>query len=300
MVEPDAWLAQSHWASDLAAQRLSCCDHLRRCDSVRSGANGFGEVAVAFPPLPMRTICAKPRGHRGVVTKKGQRMQSRIVALAVAVALALSFAPGDAKAKDSLTLVGHGSVSAPSDLATIVVGVETTEDEAADALERNSRDTAAVIAAAVDAGVPQEAIKTSSFSVSPRYGDSYSSGRSGLTDSYLVSNTVEIHIKDLDSLGDLLDRLVRSGANTIRHVTFGFQDPTALTDEARRLAVADAKRKAALFADATGVTLGPITMIREGGMPQPGAVTRTASAVPVTPGDREVSASVEITWSISQ
>ena len=78
---------------------------------------------------------------------------------------------------------------------------------------------------------------------------------------YTVTNSVTVHVRELGILGDMLDKEVSVGANTINGISFAVEDPSKLYDEARKAAFADAKGKADLYADAAGVSLGSIQTI---------------------------------------
>jgi uncharacterized protein YggE len=121
----------------------------------------------------------------------------------------------------------------------------------------------------------------------------------------MASNVVTIRARDLDRLGALLDAVVTTGANQLNSLTFGLSDPQPATDEARKRAVADARARAALYAEAAGVALGPILSITEGGgyqPPQPMYRRELAmdAGVPVAGGEVSVSASVTITYAIGE
>ena len=123
---------------------------------------------------------------------------------------------------------------------------------------------------------------------------------------YQVSNNVTIRVRDLDSLGSVLDQAVTVGANTITGISFSVADPANLYEEARRRAVADAVSKAQVYADAANVRLGSIESITEQDNympPQP--MMRAAamefdigSAVPVEAGELTHTITTTITWDI--
>jgi uncharacterized protein YggE len=229
--------------------------------------------------------------------------------LFAAAALAAAFATVEASAQTTppprqITVTGEGSASAPPDLATISIGVESVARTAAEALAGNNQQTAAVIDAVKGAGVTAENIQTSNFSVSPRYDDrSYGSGTVTIA-GYQVNNTVTVRLTDLAGMGQLLDQVVSVGANTINGVSFGFRDDVTVADEARRIAVADAVRKAELYATAAGITLGEIQSIAETvnhGGPRPMAAMRMeAAAPPIEAGSQSIDAAVSVTWTIAE
>jgi hypothetical protein len=112
-------------------------------------------------------------------------------------------------------------------------------------------------------------------------------------------------VRKLDSLGAVLDQVVSSGSNQINGVMFQVSKPETATDEARKLAVADAQRKAKVYADASGVALGPIMSLSEGGGYQPPVpVYKTMRAeavsadVPIAQGEQAIAVDVNITWEI--
>jgi uncharacterized protein YggE len=103
----------------------------------------------------------------------------------------------------------------------------------------------------------------------------------------------------------VLDAALGSGANTLGGIAFRVADDTALRDEARRLAVADASAKAQVLAEAAGQRLGAISEIVEGGgVGGPVAFARMdmamAESVPVAPGEIDLSETVRITWSLEE
>lgn len=211
----------------------------------------------------------------------------------------------------SMRLTGTGEVSARPDQASISSGVVSEAKTARAALDENNAAMAAVIEAVKKAGVADEDVQTSGFSVSPRYVHPRRP-KNGETPKpptivgYRVSNQVSVLIKDLEKLGGVLDAMVTVGANQVNGVSFSFQDDTSLMDQARDLAVKDATRKAGLYASAAGVKLGRILSIAEARVysPRPRAFAAEAVAraadVPVEAGESSLSISVNITWELLQ
>ena len=114
-------------------------------------------------------------------------------------------------------------------------------------------------------------------------------------------------MRDLADLGDVLDAVVKSGANTLGGVSFGLSEPRAAEDAARRAAVEDARARAALYAEAAGVTLGAVQQITEDSFAQPMARMMAAEAAmadaappPVAPGELTVSARVQVVYAIAE
>lgn len=227
--------------------------------------------------------------------------------LALAVALALA-APLRAEVA-TLTVNGQGTATAAPDTASVHAGVETDGATAAEALAANSALAAKVIAALKAAGVEPRDIQTSGLIVQPLYGEVPRTLPEGAPQvpqvvGYRVANTLAVTVRALDGVGAVLDDLVAAGANRIDSVSFGLADDDGVADEARRRAVADARRSAAVLAESAGVTLARVLSITDGGsfQPQPmgGAMFRAeAMAVPVEAGESAVHATVTVVWEIA-
>lgn len=210
----------------------------------------------------------------------------------------------------TIAVSGEGQVSLPPDMATITMGVQTEAEIAADALDAASEATFAILARLDTEGVAAEDVQTGAIRLQPRYGASALSSGNRII-GYQAINSVTVQVTDLDRLGGLLAALVGDGANRLDHVSFGLQDPSAATDEARRRAVADARRKAALYADTAEVAVGAVLSISEQGgasyrafRAAPEMMDAMASSpafdVPVAAGQIDVSASIQMVFAIAE
>ena len=243
------------------------------------------------------------------MTQPGNLARTRprtAVPILLGVALALFAGPANAASEPSprlLTVVGEGGVTGTPDQAQLSAGVVSEARTAAAALAENSTKMNAVFAALTKLGIPEKAIRTSGFAVSPQY-PPYDSKQPRLIVGYQVSNTVNVKLDDLDKLGPSLDALVNSGSNQVSGVSFSIRDPKPLLAKAREAAVKDAIAKAQSYAAAAGVTLGPILSINESGAEPPRpmamvtAMRAAAAPPPMAPGEQTVSASVTISWEI--
>lgn len=209
----------------------------------------------------------------------------------------------DTQPKRLLTVSGEGEMTAAPDEAQLSAGVVSESRTAAAALATNTEKMNAVFATLKKTGIPDKAIQTSGFDVSPQYPPYDSKGPRHII-GYQVSNTVTVKVNDLAKLGTALDALVNSGANQVNAVSFSIHDPKPLLVRARGEAVKDAMAKAETYAKAAGVTLGPILSISEGGGGMPPPVPMRVMALdasappPMAPGEQTVSASVTIAWEI--
>lgn len=207
----------------------------------------------------------------------------------------------------TIAVTGEGRVEAAPDMATLSLGVVTEGKTAAEALAANSGAVAAVIEQLKSAGIEDRDLQTSGLSLGPRYDYSNNSGEAPKITGYMAQNMVTVRVRAIDTVGAVLDGAVSDGANSLNGLSFGLQDSAALMDEARRLAVADATRKAKLYAEAAGVTLGAVISISEPGgnqQPMPMMMAEAAFAkggdVPVATGEVNLSASVAIVYEIGQ
>lgn len=231
--------------------------------------------------------------------------------LASAFALAGLIVPGQsASAADALprvvTVSGQGEVKARPDIATISTGVTSDASTAKAAFAKNNEAMASVLAALKKAGVDDDDIQTSGFSVSPIYSQ-VQPGQSGTPriTSYQVSNQVTARVVDLGKLGSTLDALVLAGSNQINGITFDLKDQKSALDGARKKAIADARSRAELYAAAAGTSVGGVVQISEVSMPQPFMMARAAPAamaydgsVPVASGQNTYSASITVTFEL--
>lgn len=211
----------------------------------------------------------------------------------------------------SISIEGRGEVTASPDMAHISSGVTSQGATAREALDSNSAAMTELLDALKAAGIEARDIQTSNFTVTPNYVYSDARDESGYSlppkiDGYQVSNTVTVIVRELDELGAILDQSVTVGANTINGITFAVADPSALYDEARKAAFADAREKAELYATAAGGTLSEIESISESqgfNSPQPVAMyavraEAAAADVPVEGGELTFSINVNVQWEL--
>jgi hypothetical protein len=210
----------------------------------------------------------------------------------------------------TITVVGHGTVSVSPDIARVSIGVETSAEKVSEAVEDNAAQMEAILSALEDIGIAAKDIQTQNFSI---YMDRYPEPMprvAGLEETevkpqYRVSNMVNVTIRDLDSVSEVLDGVIEAGANNIWGVSFELDDPTDAQAEARAEAVANALARGTALAELTEVELGPVMAVSEvvGGLSVPMAVSYERSmggggAGPISPGELEISYQVQVTYFI--
>lgn len=214
----------------------------------------------------------------------------------------MSAAAQEKRTERSVTVSATASVPAEPDIAHIATGVVSEAATAREALQRNSAAMKKVIDGLKEAGVDAKDIQTVNFSVEPRYQQG-KDGRAPQINGYRVSNQVRITARDLAKLGELLDKVVDLGANQAGGISFEVSKAETLKDEARRQAVANARRRAELFAQAAGARIGEVITIAEdviegGPRPMVRARAMAAEAVPIEPGTQMLEARVQVTWAL--
>ena len=202
----------------------------------------------------------------------------------------------------TITVSGNATVTLKADYAQVTVGVSTKAPTVEEASQKNTVAIHAVIVALTEAGVLEEDIATSNYSVNAEY-DYSSMGGQRLT-GYNVSNQLNVTIRDMEHIGATLDKATAAGANTIYNIQFLSTKADAAMDEATASAVQDAMRRAPLLADAAGLQLGSIVSITDtvtgyGGMPRTYKSTMdSAAGNSILPDDASVSASVTIVFEL--
>lgn len=226
----------------------------------------------------------------------------------IALALALTAVPltNTVKAEESLrtiTVQGVGSVTAKPDMAVVRAGVVTQAASPAAAITQNSQAVAKLLATAKRFGIADRDLQTANFSLNPEYRRDRQAPPQIV--GYRVNNGVTIRVRALENLGTLLDALVDEGTNQLNGIGFMIEEPDGFVDAARVNAVADAKRRAALYARELGVSVGRALQVTETGRtgPQPlrmfaAAEARSSRAVPIAPGEQKISARVTVVFEI--
>ncbi len=209
-----------------------------------------------------------------------------------------------------MMVTGKGQVYVTPDLAYIYVGVHSENTDVSAALDDNNSQAKAIAATLQDMGVEAKDIQTSSFNIYPM--DYY--GPYGQTSPdqkpekrYVVDNTVFVTVRDLQNLGKVLDAVVKSGANSINGINFDISDPQKASEEARKLAIDNAKEQAQKIAQDAGIELGDLITLNaysastpyyEGKGGYGGGMMAVASEVPTSAGQMTITVTADLTYEI--
>ncbi|MCH7907391.1 MAG: SIMPL domain-containing protein [Chloroflexi bacterium] len=215
-----------------------------------------------------------------------------------------------------IAVSGRGTVAVDPDIAILSLRVEARETTVSEARQVAATAMESARAALTGAGVAEDDIVTRNFSIQPqftfverdsalgKYGESVIIG-------YIVSNSVEVTIRDLDNVGTVIDEVSEAAGDEVRinGISFGLDDPALYGDTARDLAARDAHGKAELYARILGVELGPVVFLQETGGTSPVAVpapmmaftehsVRSFAPTQISSGDVDVTASVSAVFAI--
>ena len=206
-----------------------------------------------------------------------------------------------------ISVMGTGEVRAEPDIATVSTGVEVRAQSVAEARARAADAANAVVAALLAEGVEEGDIRTVDFYIYPEYDYRDETPR---VSGYTVSNTVQVTVRDVDRIGELIDAVAAAGGDAVRFngISFAREDPGALAREARELAIADARAKAEQLAELTGVSLGSVVSVAETSWAaplvglSPGAefAVQDSAATSIQPGTSAVTVSVQAVWAIEE
>jgi uncharacterized protein len=210
----------------------------------------------------------------------------------------------------TIAVNGIGTVQVDPDTARLDLGVLSNNESLEVAQTEVSEGLANITQVLTDAGVAAEDITTSSYNVYPvpeydRDGNYVGVSR------YEVSSGVSIIVRDIESVGTILDAAVEAGANNVWGISFYVDDPSDAAAQARTMAVEDARAKADQLATASGSVITRVLSINETSSPMPtpkdyysgmgGAemdMAAEAMPVPVSPGQTDITVTVQVIFEI--
>ncbi|MGU9981268.1 SIMPL domain-containing protein [Phreatobacter sp. HK31-P] len=244
---------------------------------------------------------------RGADAGRRAALAVSLMALSLGVLLALA-PPASAQvpaAVRQVTVHGEGQAAAAPDEAMIGGGTQVQSRTAREAMDGNSRTMRQVQEALRATGIAERDIITSALSLRPVI-DYQSAGNRPRVVGYTAGHRLQVRVRDLSKLGDVLDRMVSAGANQIDGLQLTVSDWSKKVDEARVAAVADARRKAEILAQSSGARLGRVMTISEQGGAAPAPVLRrmapqsasSAEPVPVATGDQTFRMAVTVVWEL--
>jgi uncharacterized protein YggE len=204
-----------------------------------------------------------------------------------------------------ISVTGEATVSVAPDLAQIDGGVTSEAKTAREASDANNAAMGKVLLALKGTGIDEKDFQTSRLSLQPESAPNRSGppGPSTIV-GYRASNRVTVRLRDVTKVANVIDTMVGAGANDIGGINFMVSQASKLLDDAREQAVADARRKAEIYAKAAGVTLGaPLSISEEGNaapIPYRKMAVGMAATAPVAQGEETLRVTVSVSWAIKQ
>lgn len=203
----------------------------------------------------------------------------------------------------SLTVDGTGSVKGKPDTITLSMGVDVDGGTVSAALSRSNDRANALLTLLKNAGVKEDDIATSNFSIWPNY-DKEGTRVTG----YHVSNMVTATLRDLAKAGETIDAAARAVGDEIRMsgVSFGIADDTGMVEQARQDAVKNARSKADQLAKGAGLKVLRVKTITETSAPETypvaysekRAANDAQSSVPLSAGTQSREVTVRVVYEI--
>ncbi len=229
------------------------------------------------------------------------------MSLTRAAALIWFFCAGFAYAQaveQGIIVTGEGRVSLPPDMASITLGVTETAESAGAVMTKVNAAVAAVLDELDTLGVAPEDRQTSGFYLQPVHNNETSNDTPPRITGYRAGNTVTVRVRDLARLGEMMDTVIKTGANDFNGLQFGIQDSSQAMATARALAVEDGAARAGQLAKAAGLTLGSVQRMTEnsnfgGPVAMDYAMARGAMQEAIAEGEVDVVAQVTMVYAIA-
>lgn len=202
----------------------------------------------------------------------------------------------------TINVSGEGKVTAVPDTACLSLGVVTEKSTTAEAQNTNSIAMNNVIDAVKKAGIKDENIKTTDYSIYPKYNYDETAKVNTIV-GYTVSNTINITVKDISKAGQIIDAAVKNGANACNSVSFEVSDYGKYYNMALQNALSNAQSKAKTISDFLKIKLkAPVTITENSsGISKiyPAALNSTSSSsasASIQAGTYEIKANVSLVY----
>ncbi len=208
--------------------------------------------------------------------------------------------------QEGIWVSGRGVVTVTPDIATLRLGVEVQAASVAVAQSQAAKAMDEVMEALTDNGVAEKDIQTQYFSI--RQVTKWDRDKEEeIVVGYRVTNKVNAKIREIDKAGTVIDAVAAAGGDFTRidSIDFSVDDPSAYYEEARAKAMADAKAKAEQLAELADGKLGKATYISESSQAPPPIYRQDifeeampAATTPISPGEMEISLTVQVVYAI--
>ena len=181
---------------------------------------------------------------------------------AIILAVTLMFTASLALAETKITVSGTGETQISADTAIVSLGVNARDKDVLAAQQKANAIIASIREAMTSLGIPEDCVNTDYMNIYAIY--DYQDDQEEVT-AYNAGSTLAIKVTSMDAVGEVIDSAFAAGANTLNGISFSASDTDAARAESLKKAVADAKAKAEILAEASGLKINRIDLITEGG-----------------------------------
>jgi hypothetical protein len=205
---------------------------------------------------------------------------------------------------NTISVSSDGKVTVLPDVGYISLGIETKDQDVKAAEDENSKIMDDIMKALKDFDIKDSDIKTTGYNIYPQYAE-YSDEK---PTSYSVNNNVEVTVKNLEDMSEIIDAAVEAGANRTNNIRFGVLDREESYNEALKNAIANARARAEVLADAADLKIvGVVTVNENSSSPQyyyadmayAKAEDGAMSAPSISAGDMDITARVSVTFEVA-
>lgn len=230
-----------------------------------------------------------------------------VTTAAAQAADAVAAAPAHPALARTITVTGVGEIASRPDMAEVQIAVISDANNAGDAMAQSSEKAKNLVKTAISNGVAEADIQTGTVSLAPLYKVDPNQKEENAAPPMIVGHratlSTRIIVRNTGSVGTLLDNLVKAGANRLSGIRFKVSEREKLLNDARRLAVANAKSVATLIAWEAGAVVGRVLKIEDAGsvVPQGRMMDMESESIgmPVMPGEIEVAVRVNVMFAIN-
>ncbi len=229
------------------------------------------------------------------------------ICLYLASELVLGFKTLNLQNQNQITVAGEGKVYAVPDIATVTLGIETNGNSVSEITQKNVSAMNKIIQELKNLGIEDKDLQTTQYSVSPQYNWTQKEGR--IPDGYTISQNIEVKIRDFNKISNILTVGTENGANIVNSLQFEIDDAEQFKANARAKAIAQAKEKARVLAEQSGIKLGDIINVYENSYYSPvssystkavgmGGAVEDSVSPQIQTGEQEIRATVNLVYKI--
>lgn len=190
--------------------------------------------------------------------------------------------------QNKIKVIGEGKVSIQPDIAEVTIGIVTEETSLEQAQQKNAFAVSEIKDALIALGINEEDIQTIDYSIFPQY--DYIDGKQ-IFRHYRVEHSLRVTVRQIQSVGLIVDTAVKNGANQISNIQFSVSDESRYVKQALTLAIHDAGQKAETIANTLNISLysTPISVTehpqeQEGPIPFAATLAKSEASTPIQPG----------------